>query len=146
MQRLTVVTAVLAFCLLGGRFAQAGQVESQSNLVPAGSIVIDGAVGDWAGVPCFTPDASGDGGTGYDFARYCIANDATNYYVRIGLHGEGAAALGGGAGLWSWFDTDKNATTGIKGAFLTAGLGAEWNGSGISQFNGWNAAGAHTGS
>jgi hypothetical protein len=124
----------------------AAQLDSHSNPVPAGSIVIDGAVADWAGVPCFTSDPAGDGGAGYDIARYCIAHDDNNFYVRVGLHGEGAGVLGDGAGMWTWFDTDKNSGTGIRGPFLTSGLGAEWNGSGVSQFNGWNSAGGHTGS
>ncbi len=128
--------------------ANAGQLESQSNPVAPGTIVIDGATGDWAGVPCFAPDPAGDGGTGYDIAQYCIAHDSSNYYVRVGLHGEGSSALGGGAGMWTWFDTDKNFGTGVGvgAAWLPAGLGVEWNGSGVSQFNGWTAGGAHTGS
>ena len=146
MRFLMNVGAHAVVCVLLVGTAGAGQLDSQSNPVTAGSIVIDGAVGDWAGVPCFAPDAAGDGGAGYDIARYCIAHDDSNFYVRVGLHGEGASVLGDGAGMWTWFDTDKNGSTGLSGAFLIAGLGAEWNGSGVSQFNGWNAAGGHTGS
>jgi hypothetical protein len=142
---MSVGALAAGFCLVVGS-AGAAQLDSQSNPVAAGSIVIDGAVGDWAGVPCFAPDVASDGGAGYDIARYCIAHDDANYYVRVGLHGEGSGVLGDGAGMWTWFDTDKNSGTGIRGAFLTSGLGAEWNGSGVSQFNGWNAAGGHTGS
>lgn len=148
MRRLTYLCAFFfAFALAGGE-TNAGQVESQTNPVAAGSIVIDGSVGDWAGVPCFATDPAGDGGTGYDIAQYCIAHDATNFYVRVGLHGQGSAALGGGAGMWTWFDTDKNFGTGlgVGAPWLPAGLGVEWNGSGVSQFNGWTAGGAHTGS
>jgi hypothetical protein len=146
MNRLNFAIVVFVLSVAGARFATAAQVESQSNPVAAGTIVIDGAVGDWAGVPCFVADPAGEDATGYDLARYCIANDNANFYVRVGIHAQGAAALEAGAGLWTWFDTDKNADTGIRGAFLASGLGAEWNGSGMSQFNGWNSAGGHTGS
>ncbi len=142
------IAATVFGCGLLASSADGGELDSQSNPVPAGSIIIDGAIGDWAGVSCFAPDAAGDGGTGYDIAQYCIAHDDNNFYVRVGLHGEGSAALGDGAGMWTWFDTDKNFSTGIGvgAAWNPSGLGIEWNGSGLSQFNGWTAAGAHTGS
>ena len=144
--RFRIAVLVLTFLCVSAPFSSAAQLDSQSNPVPAGSIVIDGAVGDWAGVPCFASEPAGDGGTGYDIARYCIAHDNNNFYVRVGLHGEGSGVLADGAGMWTWFDTDKNTGTGIRGAFVTAGLGIEWNGSGVSQFNGWDPAGGHTGS
>ena len=144
MSRSFCFVVLLGFLCGSASQGIAAQIESLSNPVANGSIVIDGAVGDWAGVAGFGADSSGDGTGGYDVSQLFVAHDNANYYVRIRLNGDEIDLGGTGAGLWTAFDTDKNAATGI--AAFASGLGIEWNGSGVSQFNGWSPAGAHTGS
>lgn len=120
------------------------QVASQSNQVPNNSITIDGDVTDWAGVPAYGIDPPDDGVGGYDISAFFMAHDDTNYYVRIQLYSDEVNFGGTAAGLWTPFDTDKDSSTGLQ--VFASSIGAEWNGSGVSQFNGWSAAGAWTGS
>lgn len=121
------------------------QLASHSYAVPNGAIQIDGEVDDWSAVTAIDADAEGDGAGGYDLSQLFIAHDDSNYYVRVQLYSDEVNFGGTAAGMWTVFDTDKDAGTGLSG-FFASGLGAEWNGSGVSQFNGWNSSGGHTGS
>ena len=124
--------------------ARGQQIASQSNLIPNGSITVDGNVTDWMGIPGFGADPIDDGAGGYDLSQLFIAHDESNYYVRVQLYSDEINFGGSAAGMWTLFDTDKDFGTGLS--IFASGLGAEWNGSGVSQFNGWNSAGQHTGS
>jgi hypothetical protein len=130
---------VFVLFLAMGRLAVAGSIETQSNPVANGSIVVaagDPNRGDWASVPVYQLDTSLDAGPELDYLSVQIANDSQNLYLRFRL-----SDLTPGTPQFFgfrhnvYFDTDQNRDTGFwgSGSFLAAG--AEFLLQGASIFN-----------
>ncbi len=115
-----------------------GMLQSLSNQVADGAIVMDGNLSDWSGVTPFMADASGDGGAQEDWVQVWVAHDSANIYMR--LKRTPGSALFTAPGYWGLIDTDRNAGTGIK---LAGPIGAEYNTGGINAINQWNSGGGH---
>jgi len=125
-------------------------VQSRSNPVPNGAIVIDGNFGDWAGIAPYDPDPSTDAPAGdQNWVQATIAHDDTYIYVRldrapgsIPFNGAASGSSTGGGGYWLLLDTDKNPDTGLNLAGVRPfSIGAEFNVGGTTTINRWGAGG-----
>lgn len=109
-----------------GTYEVVGWIRRGGTAPQQRTIVVDGGLGDWAGIVPVLTDPAGDGPfdafgryyAGEDFVRISAANDAINVYFLM----EFAAAHTGGIAVM--LDTDLNTATGCSGAeylmFVTA--------------------------
>jgi hypothetical protein len=102
-------------------------------------IVVDGAFGDWAGIPVLAADVSE--GTPIDIADVQLANDATNLYLRVMFHT--AVNPNTGPSLFLAFDTDNNVATGfnVYGLNVVGSEAAFQNDFPFEQRTGFNSGG-----
>lgn len=68
-------------------------IVTASGVAWAASVLLDGNVEDWRGVPAAVSDATGDGGDNADIVAAYTQQDARNLYVRIDadIHADGPA-------------------------------------------------------
>lgn len=99
----------------------ADMVQSLSNVVADGTIVIGGGGGGWTGLTGFQTDPN-EGAT-LDWHQVTIANDSTNYYIQYQMN----------AGTyypdWQYaiyFDTDLSRSTGFIGGGGQFPIGADF--------------------
>jgi hypothetical protein len=128
--------------------AQAVSVQTLSNPLPNGAIVIDGNFADWAAVNKYTQDNIGDGSSGgarpldIDILQGAIAHDANFFYI---LYRTTGSNMIDPFSNWVFFDLDQNAATGYKATAELSSIGMEFNVGGTEGWNNFNAAGAFLG-
>lgn len=135
-----------AMMLLASLVAQveAVEVQSLSNKVANGAIVIDGNLSDWAAVTPFLQDTIGDGSTGaarpldIDILQGAVAHDDNFIYVLYRCAGDNMIDP---ASNWIFFDLDRNQTTGQNGIAGMNSIGMEFNLGGTTGWNAWNPVG-----
>jgi hypothetical protein len=146
VRRASIAAATLA-CVFAAS-VEAVEVQSLSNPVPNGAIVIDGNLSDWAGITPFQQDTIGDGSTGaarpldIDILQGAVAHDANFIYV---LYRNAGDNMVDPFSNWVFFDLDRNQTTGLNSIGAMASIGTEFNLGGTDGWNAWNAAGGFVG-
>jgi len=141
--RRAFIAAVTLACVFAAP-VEAVEVQSLSNPVPNGAIVIDGNLSDWAGVTPFQQDTIGDGSTGaarpldIDILQGAVAHDANFIYV---LYRNAGDNMIDPASNWIFFDLDRNQATGQNGIAGMNSIGMEFNLGGTGGWNAWNSVG-----
>ena len=94
--------------MIGSGSARAGMLEVQSNPVANGAITVapgDNDRSDWAGIPTYPVDPTGDAGD-IDFAAIQIAHDDDNFYLPLPVSAPGEpTCTTGGSTTCSWIPT-----------------------------------------
>lgn len=125
--------------MIGSGSAMAGMLEMQSNPVANGAITVapgDNDRSDWAGIPTYQVDPTGDAGA-IDFAAIQIAHDDNNFYYHFLLAPQASPMYYG----WQhnmFLDTDLDRGTGFTGAggFVSIGVDYLVQGAGYYSFGG----------
>ncbi|QDV73981.1 spherulation-specific family 4 protein [Botrimarina mediterranea] len=103
-----------------------GPLQTLSNFVADGAIVIDAPRDGWAGVAAFDADPAGDTPAALDIDSVTIANDTDDLFIRLTFNaGNGQpAALGSAHRIY--LDTDGDRGTGYYGDGGAFAIGADY--------------------
>ncbi|TWT92879.1 Spherulation-specific family 4 [Botrimarina colliarenosi] len=103
-----------------------GPLQTLSNPVNDGGILIDTSRNDWAGVVPFTADAAADTISALDIDSVTLANDSANLFVRLTLNDENGPPPGLGSTHRIYLDVDGDRDTGFYGDGGDFAIGADY--------------------
>lgn len=131
--------AITGAVLASSGTAVAGMLELQSNPVANGAITVaagDNDRSDWAGIPTYQVDPTGDAGT-IDFESIQVAHDDDNFYFHFLLAPQ-VSPMFFGFQHNLFIDTDLDRSTGFTGAgdFMSVGIDYMAQGSSLYNFTG----------
>ncbi|QDT70034.1 Spherulation-specific family 4 [Planctomycetes bacterium MalM25] len=103
-----------------------GPLETLSNPVVDGVIVVDGARSDWAAIMPYGADATDDTISPLDIVSVTLANDSDELFVRLTLDATGESPPGLGSTHRVYLDVDNDRATGFIGDGGLFAVGADY--------------------
>ena len=132
MNTLKITIRAVVVCLITtSAMKSEGQtlLQTISNPVADGTLVMDGSRSDWNGLTAFNPDPNE--GSNQDWSVGTIANDSTNFYFRYQFN----ATDGLDSNVMIFLDTDNSRSTGFIGGGAQLSIGAEFMIQGVSIYS-----------